>query len=113
MINTPNMPSAPVGARKPPAGEKLFLEGTHSRPVVGRHRGRPSNHNVQPLATTLLFSTLGLPNIRYDLRRRFARLEPGVHFLDRGCLLPDTRGEGFDFVLLSRIGRFLLCDGRF
>jgi len=31
------MPSAPVGARKPPAGEKLFLEGTHSRPVVGRH----------------------------------------------------------------------------
>jgi hypothetical protein len=33
--------------------------------------------------------------------------ELGAHFLDLRCLLPETCGESFDFVLLLRVGRFL------
>jgi hypothetical protein len=31
----------------------------------------------------------------------------GAHFLGLRCLLPETCGESFDFVLLLRVGRFL------
>ena len=45
------------------------------------------------------------------LQRRFAQFKLGAHFLDLRCLLPETCGESFDFVLLLRVGRFLPLIG--
>lgn len=39
-------------------------------------------------------------------------LKLGAQFLDLRCLLPETRGESLDFVLLLPVGRFLPLMGK-
>ena len=60
----------------------------------------------------LCVRSAGLLIVGHVLRRRFAHFKLGAHFLELRCLLPQTCGESFDFVVLLRVGRFLPLMGK-